>query len=57
MRGPQQHEGCDLSCRAFKPEYEKAAAFLLQHSSVHVYRLDCAIDVSLTVADASLCIM
>lgn len=32
--------------RAFKPEYEKAAAFLLKHSSIHVYRLDCAVDVS-----------
>lgn len=36
---------CIASCRAFKPEYEKAATFLLKHSSVHVYRLDCAVDV------------
>ena len=33
-------------CRAFKPEYEKAAAFLIKHSKVHVFRLDCAVDVS-----------
>jgi hypothetical protein len=38
---------CAADPRAFKPEYEKAATFLLRHSSVHVHRLDCAVDVSL----------